>query len=469
LEIVGHKFKGRIIMKTRYFTLYLVILIALVLTLSTANPTNALSNRAYIPNWDSKNVSVIDISTNTVINTISVGNNPRAVAVSEIKKRVYVANYSDRTISVIDTDAQMEIDTIPVDNPPNWIAINPTGTRLYVVYDRINGASLAVIDTANNATLKKMDVGGPWPMAVDFNYDGTRAYAVNRFEEAGQFGTVRVIDTATDTQIDSITIPGWDAFNIAINRAGTKAYVITGTDGNLHTIDLANNIVTNSLHIGNMPWGIAINSTGTLVYAVDRRKDFTSPIMNGNVVVVDTASNAIIHVIEVGQIPFGIALSPDDSKAYIANTWDDNVSVLNTATNTIVSTIPVGGQPWAFGRFIDTTSHVSVGIDIKPTSINLRKTSQISVVIFSTMDFDAVNQISHESLTFGRTGSEDSLAYCINKPKDLNRDKIKDLLCYFYADHTGFQCGDNLGILNGYTVEGFPVIGSESVKILPCK
>jgi YVTN family beta-propeller protein len=194
--------------------------------------------------------------------------------------------------------------------------------------------------------------------------------------------------------------------------------------------------------------------------------------MNGNVVVVDTASNTIIHVIEVGQIPFGIALSPDDLKAYIANTWDDNVSVLNTATNTIVSTIPVGGQPWAFGRFIDTTSHVSVAMDIKPNSINRRKTSQISVAIFSTGDFDAPSQIDQDSLTltFEPAGSEVSVAYCNSKPKDVDRNGFKDLFCYFYTDPTGFfQCGQDLGILTGHTVGGFPINGSDSVSIVPCK
>jgi YVTN family beta-propeller protein len=455
-------------MKSRYSIFYLSTVVFSVLMLINVNLTNALSNRAYIPNWDSHNVSVIDISIDTVISTISVGNNPMAVAVSEIKKRVYVTNYSDLTISVIDTDAQMEIDTIPVDNPPNWIAINPTGTRLYVVYNKISGASLAVIDTANNTTIKKIDVGG-WPMAVDFNYAGTRAYAVNRFEEAGQFGTVRVIDTATDTQIDSITIPGWDAFNISINRAGTKAYVITGTDGKLHTIDLTNNSVINPLHVGNIPWGLAINSTGSLVYAVDRRKDFTSPIMNGNVVVVDTASNTIIHVIEVGQIPFGIALSPDDSKAYIANTWDDNVSVLDTASNTIVSTIPVGGHPWAFGRFIDTTSRIKVAIDIKPgvypNTIQLGAKGTVPVAILTTADFDA-STVDPATVTFADASPIKRKMVDKVDMVDVDYDGDVDMLLSFNTQDLNLDIYSTEATLTGETNVGEQIEGTDSVSIV---
>ena len=110
-----------------------------------------------------------------------------------------------------------------------------------------------------------------------------------------------------------------------------------------------------------------------------------------------------------------------------------------------------------------------VSIDIKPDSINLEKKSLISVFILSTTDFDAVNQINPESLTFGRTGSEDSLNYCTSKPKDLNRDGLKDLLCYFYTAYTGFKCGGTIGILRGQTTDGVSIVGSDSVKIIQCR
>jgi len=47
---------------------------------------------AYITNGNSATVSVIDTSTNTVINTIQVGATPYGVAVSPSGNRVYVAN-----------------------------------------------------------------------------------------------------------------------------------------------------------------------------------------------------------------------------------------------------------------------------------------------------------------------------------------------------------------------------------------
>ncbi|MDA8218490.1 MAG: YncE family protein [Dehalococcoidales bacterium] len=55
----------------------------------------------YVANWSDGTVSVIDTSTDTVIETVAVGMNPRAVALNPLTKRVYVANYGSGNVSVI--------------------------------------------------------------------------------------------------------------------------------------------------------------------------------------------------------------------------------------------------------------------------------------------------------------------------------------------------------------------------------
>jgi hypothetical protein len=110
-----------------------------------------------------------------------------------------------------------------------------------------------------------------------------------------------------------------------------------------------------------------------------------------------------------------------------------------------------------------------VSIDIKPDRINPKSKGTIEVAILSTTDFDAPEMVDIESLTFGRTGDEDSLAFCDHKRKKVNHDKLKDLVCRFYTQDTDFQCGDTEGVLKGKTVDGTPIKGSDSVKIIPCK
>jgi len=56
---------------------------------------------AYISNIDDNTVSVIDTATDTVTVTISVGTNPKGVAVSPDESQVYVTNEGENTVSVI--------------------------------------------------------------------------------------------------------------------------------------------------------------------------------------------------------------------------------------------------------------------------------------------------------------------------------------------------------------------------------
>jgi len=114
-----------------------------------------------------------------------------------------------------------------------------------------------------------------------------------------------------------------------------------------------------------------------------------------------------------------------------------------------------------------------VAIDIKPgaypNSINPKSKGKIPVAILSTKDFNAPKMVDRDSLTFGATGDEDSLAFCNPKGEYINGDRLKDLVCHFYTEDTEFLCGDTEGVLKGMTMDGTPIEGRDSVKIVPCK
>jgi YVTN family beta-propeller protein len=55
----------------------------------------------YVTNSDSDDVSVIDTTTNTVIDTIEVDFTPVDIAYDPVNHRMYVANSDDNTVSVI--------------------------------------------------------------------------------------------------------------------------------------------------------------------------------------------------------------------------------------------------------------------------------------------------------------------------------------------------------------------------------
>ena len=110
-------------------------------------------------------------------------------------------------------------------------------------------------------------------------------------------------------------------------------------------------------------------------------------------------------------------------------------------------------------------------IDIKlggfPNSISLKDQGKIPVAILSTAFFDAPANVDKTSLTFGHSGDEKTLAFCDLLPQDVNGDGLPDLVCHFTTQKTAFQVGDVVGVLKGTTVGLSPMIGKDSVRIVP--
>ncbi len=97
-------------------------------------------------------ISVINSTTNSVIDTIRVGKSPTELAINPNNNLLYVANFDNKTISVINTTTNSVIDTITVGNSPEELVINPNNNLLYVANSGNN--TVSVINTTNNSIMK---------------------------------------------------------------------------------------------------------------------------------------------------------------------------------------------------------------------------------------------------------------------------------------------------------------------------
>ena len=74
---------------------------------------------------------------NTVVATVSVGDQPTCVALTRDGTRAYVTNFQGPSVSVIDTATNSVVATVPVDPNPVGVAITPDGTYAYVATGRL--------------------------------------------------------------------------------------------------------------------------------------------------------------------------------------------------------------------------------------------------------------------------------------------------------------------------------------------
>ncbi|MFN8595296.1 MAG: YncE family protein, partial [Anaerolineae bacterium] len=112
---------------------------------------NPITNKIYVANYGSNNVTIIDGATNGAT-TVAVGTNPQAVAVNPLTNKIYVANYESANVTVIDgvTNATT---TVNVGTRPNAVAVNPVTNKVYVTNENSNTVTIITPQAAWPAPL----------------------------------------------------------------------------------------------------------------------------------------------------------------------------------------------------------------------------------------------------------------------------------------------------------------------------
>jgi len=298
--------------------------------------------KAYIPVAGPNVVSVVDIATNTISATISVGSNPVGVAVTPDGNTVYVTNSADTTVSIIDSASNTVRNTLALSETPGGVAVSPNGVAAYV--SCYSPGEILVINTATAVIRTTIALpSGTGPTGIAFTPDGTLAYVAD-----GLNPRVLIIDTTTDSVSSTRIQVGSSPKGIAITPDGARAYVTNAGATTVSVIDIATNTISATITVGHLPFGIAITPDGSKAYVTNQSG------LSNSVSVIDVSTNTISTTIAVGLAPCGVSITPDGSTAYVANFGGKSVSVIDTSTETISATIslPTGSSPTAFGQFI---------------------------------------------------------------------------------------------------------------------
>ena len=137
-------------------------------------------------------LTVIDTRTR-VVSTVGTGDVPMAAAVNDITNRVYVVNYGSSDVTVIDGGSHRPIATVKVGLWPQQIAINTKTNMIYVVNTHAN--TVSVIDGRTNTVAATVPADkGPWAVAVD--EVSNMIFVANRLSDK-----VTVIDGSTNRAV----------------------------------------------------------------------------------------------------------------------------------------------------------------------------------------------------------------------------------------------------------------------------
>jgi gliding motility-associated-like protein len=298
---------------------------------ATINVTPVPIVFAYIPNFLSGTVSVVNTVTNNVVATISLGYPSGSVSVSADGSRVYIANTEANNLSVISTATNTVIATIPVGDEANWVAANHAGTKVYVA---VPGA-IKTIDAATNAVVGTIPAVGVNCVAIDAA-DGFIYTASNTTP-----GLVQKVDVVNNVVVGSATV-GSLPWSVTISPDGTRLYSTNAGSNDVTVIDAAIMVPIATIPVGNLPTAAAVSLDGKTVWVSNN---------GGNTIsVIDATTNMVTGAITCGAIPFGSNVSADGKVLYV--NVSNTLVAISAATNAILSTIPVGNEPFANGNFL---------------------------------------------------------------------------------------------------------------------
>jgi YVTN family beta-propeller protein len=288
----------------------------------SALAVNPITNRIYVADPGSNNVTVIEGATNATV-TVPVDCQYAAVAVNPVTNKIYVTNYAYEGIVTVIDGATDTTTSVKVGSYPGFIAINTVTNKIYIA----NASSVSVIDGATDATSSVAITGNLRALAI--NPVTNQIYVANWNSE-----NVTVIDGTTNAT-SSIAVSSFPNDQIAVNPATNKIYMSGSDSRSLSVIDGATNAIT-PVAIDGTVASFAINTVTNQVYVSSH---------NGTVTVIDGSSNAAIATIG-GVAPGILALDTASNKIYVTNSGGGSVTVIDGVTNATIS-IPVGFAPSA--------------------------------------------------------------------------------------------------------------------------
>ncbi len=323
-----------------------------------------------------------------------IGADKLSPSVSTASPRVYVPNHSSNTVSVIDIATMKIVQTIKVGMGPEHIIPSWDLKTLWVANNANQTAhgSMTPIDAATGKVGATVPVNDPYNMY--FMPDGSAAIIV-----AEAYHRLELRDPQTMELKSTIETPDCKGINHGDYSADYSFMVFTCEfSGKLMKVDVKNGKVLDQLSLsklGSMPQDVRLTPDGKTFFVTD--------MWNDGVYFIDADTFKESGFVHTGPGAHGLTTSRDGTKIYVSNRGSNHmpdragkpgsVSVLNFATKQVERTwlIPGGGSPdmgnvtangkqlWLSGRFdgqvyaldTDNGAVIKINVGIEPHGLTV--------------------------------------------------------------------------------------------------
>jgi YVTN family beta-propeller protein len=237
-------------------------------------------------------VSVIDVKSLRVVDTLPAGMDPEGITIDE-KNRLYAVNENDSAVTIIDVGGRAILRRVGVGTEPETAVLSPDGR--WVAVSNETSHELHLFDTASATLVGKVSVPRN-PRGMRFAADSRRLFVA-----CEQDHVVAVVDVERREKIDAFSTGGERPVDVIVSRDGARLYVSHGRSEDVRVFDAATFKRLAIVPAGPRAWWMALTPDGRSLYVTVGRAN--------EVVAIDTRSNRVETRVSVGTLPWGIAIA----------------------------------------------------------------------------------------------------------------------------------------------------------------
>ncbi|MBL8877811.1 MAG: hypothetical protein JNG88_01725 [Phycisphaerales bacterium] len=344
---------------------------------------------AWVVNHVSDSISIVDLASGRVVQTLFTGDEPADVAFAGNPQRVFVTVSQLNQVRVFDPQnlaAAPVILTIRGEDP-RALAVSADGSRVFAaIFESANETTavrqqdvsaptgpygglnpppnfgnvfdppltpglpppppVAQIVRRDAAGVWRDDNGRNWSQFVTWNlldHDVAiiDANALSITYADGMLSTVMALGVRSDGTVTAIGLSAFNEMRFEPNITGTFVHVEMGsfvpaTPGARTLADLNPHLDYSSPSTSQAERDLSIGDPRGIVWQSSGDVGYVAGMGSNNIAVID-GSGARLGTIDVGQGPTGLALAPDGARLYVVNKFDGTISTIDTATNSEIS------------------------------------------------------------------------------------------------------------------------------------
>jgi YVTN family beta-propeller protein len=209
-------------------------------------------------------LSIIDLCSLEVINTIFAGSHPNRIEVLECKDRAFITNYDSDSVSVIDLKFQEMIAQIPCGIMPRSVVLGNGNRHLYVA--NTGSEHITIIDAVSMDKLDCFKVNG-YPVDICCDNTKKRLYSIINLSEGLDEYRLVEFDINSGRKYNCLRL-GSMPVDLAYDDRRGRLYVLDAVENRLSIIDSVSFAVIKTVELGRMPVGQSLEHGGKYLHVV---------------------------------------------------------------------------------------------------------------------------------------------------------------------------------------------------------